>query len=70
MVTPYGQMVWRGVSCWGSWKEEECEEVRVKYMDGIKVTGCSRIEEVVKLADDRAAWHSIAANVNIDTVLR
>lgn len=44
---------------------------RVKYMDGIKeVFGCSRIEEVVRLADDRAAWHSTAAIVNIDMALR
>ena len=44
---------------------------RRKYMDGIKEwTGCCTIEEVKRLAEDRARWHSIVANVNDDPALR
>ena len=44
---------------------------RLKYMDGIvEVMGCSTAAEVVRLTEDRGRWHSIVANVNIDTALR
>ena len=44
---------------------------RLKYMDGIvEVIGCGTAAEVVRLTEDRGGWHSIIANVNIDTVLR
>ena len=44
---------------------------RLKYMDGIvAVIGCSMAVEVVRLTEDRGMWHSIVANVNIDTALR
>ena len=42
---------------------------RLNYMDGIKeVMGCERIEEVVRLAEERTSWQSIVANINIVTV--
>ena len=44
---------------------------RLKYMDGIvEVMGCSTAAEVVRLTEDIGRWHSIVANVNIDTALR
>ena len=44
---------------------------KTKYMDGIKeLIGCERMDEVLRLAEDRSAWRSIAANINIDTALR
>ena len=37
---------------------------RLKYMDGIKeMLGREKIEEVVRLAENRREWHSIVANV-------
>ena len=44
---------------------------RLKYMDGIKeLVGCGSVSKVVRLAEDRSVWRSIAANVNMDTALR
>ena len=44
---------------------------RAKYMDGIKeLVGCVRMDEVLRLAEDRSAWRSVAANINLDTALR
>ena len=44
---------------------------RNKFMDGIKeVVGCGRIDEVLRLAEDRSAWRSIVADINVDTALR
>ena len=44
---------------------------RIKYMDGIReLIGCGRTEEVLRYAEDRRAWRSIAANINLDTALR
>lgn len=40
-------------------------------MDGIReVTGCEKIRDVVRAAEDRVRWQSIVANVNLDTALR
>ena len=44
---------------------------RRKYMDGIKeVIGCETVGEVLRRAEDRSVWRSIAANINLDTALR
>ena len=44
---------------------------RMKYMDSIKeLLGCGNISKVLRLAENRSVWRSIAANVNLDTVLR
>ena len=44
---------------------------RSKYIDGIKeLIGCVRVDEVLRQAEDRSAWRSIAANINLDTTLR
>ena len=44
---------------------------RSKFMDGIKeCIGCDTMEEVMRLAEDRAEWLFIVANVNQDTALR
>ena len=44
---------------------------RQKYMDKMKeLLRCERIDEVLRLAENRVAWRSIAANINIDTALR
>ena len=44
---------------------------RTKNMDGIKeLIGCVRMYELLRLAEERSTWRSIAANINIDTALR
>ena len=44
---------------------------RRKYMDGIKdVVGCVTMGEVLRRAEDRSVWRSIAADINLDTALR
>ena len=66
----------------GSGSERECllgmiegrrarERQRLKYMDSIKeLVGCGSISEVVRLAENKSVWHSIAANVNLETAHR
>ena len=40
-------------------------------MDGIgELIGCGRTEKVLRYAEDKRAWRSIAANINLDTALR
>ena len=42
-----------------------------KFMDGIKeCIRCDTMREVMRLAEDKAEWRSIVANVNQDTALR
>ena len=46
---------------------------RLKYMDKMKEIlslRCERMDEVLRLAENRVAWRSIAANINIYTALR
>ena len=44
---------------------------RMKYMDGVKaVVGCRSIAEVVRMAEDRARWRYIVANINIQDSAR
>ena len=44
---------------------------RMKYMDGLKaLVGCDGIGEMIRMAEDRARWKIIVANVKIDTALR
>ena len=44
---------------------------RQKYMDKMKeLLRCERMDEMLRLAENRVAWRSIAANINIDTALR
>ena len=40
-------------------------------MDAIReLIGSGRMEEVLRFAEDRSVWRSIAANINLDTALR
>ena len=44
---------------------------RLKFMDGIRdVTGCETVVDVLRLAEDRSVWRTVAANVNFDAALR
>ena len=44
---------------------------RTKYMDGIKeIVGGGTIDGVLRIAEDRSAWRSIVANINVDTAYR
>ena len=44
---------------------------RMKFMDGVKaVVGCGSIAEFVRMAEDRARWRYIVANVNIQASAR
>ena len=44
---------------------------RLKIMDGIRdVTGCETVVDVVRLAEDKSVWRSVAAYINLDTALR
>ena len=44
---------------------------RMKYMDLVReLIGCGRTEKVLRYAEDRRAWRSIAANINMYTALR
>ena len=44
---------------------------RMKWMDKIKeLAGCERMNEILRLAEDRSDWRSIVAGINMDTALR
>ena len=44
---------------------------RTKFLDGIKsVVGCRKVQDVVRMEENRGEWRSIVANVNIDTAPR
>ena len=44
---------------------------RVKWMDKIKeLATCERMNEMLRLAEDRSDWNVIVASTNIDTALR
>ena len=44
---------------------------RLKLMNGIiDVTGCETVVDVLRLAEDRSVWRSVAAYFNLDTALR
>ena len=45
--------------------------LRRKFRDGVKaVVGCGSIAEVVRIAEDRARWRYIVANINIQDSAR
>ena len=42
-----------------------------KWMDKIKeLAGCERMNEMLRLDEDRSDWRAIVASINIDTALR
>ena len=44
---------------------------RMKWMDKIKeLAGCERMNEMLRLDEDRSDWRAIVASINIDTALR
>ena len=44
---------------------------RLTLIDGIRdVTGCETVVDVLRLAEDRSVWRSVAAYVDLDTALR
>ena len=35
-----------------------------------RITGCERMNELLRMADDRSVWRSIEASIDLDRALR